>query len=331
MPGRAGCGQEGGSYMRMLQAKFPPKLNQGDTIGIVAPAFPWTREGMEGSIRCFEDLGYRVKLGSCAQGIISLHGYLAGEARQRAADLMGMFEDQEVKAIFCARGGYGASQVLPFLDFDAIRRNPKVFVGYSDITNLHMAIFRMTGLVTFHGPMAASNLWKDFDPYSWESLMKAVNMGQELRFVNPPDEEGVWTVRPGTATGLLVGGNLSVITRAVGTFYQLDTAGKILLLEEVDETIPKIDVMLTQLEHAGMMAQVAGVLLGDFTGCSNDKYDSGYTLDQFFRERFAGYRVPVLSHIRTGHGKPMGTVPLGSICRMDTEEGSVCFFRELAF
>lgn len=310
----------------VLPLLFPPKLKPGDMIGIVAPAFSWTQEALEQCTNKLNRLGYAVRLGACASGLQNLHGYQSGSEKERAAELNQMFADPEVKAIFCVRGGYGTSRILPFLDYELIRANPKIFMGYSDITNLHMAIYKMTGLVTFHGPMLVPNIWKDMDPYTVQSQAAALNMGLDMEFYNPQGER-FSVIHPGKAKGILTGGNLSVITRAIGTFYEPETQGKLLFLEEVDESIPKLDVMITQMEHAGMMNQVRGILLGDFTGCTNQRYEENYSLEGFFQERFAGYSVPIMSHVRSGHGKPMGTIPLGMPCELNADTMTIRFSR----
>lgn len=251
---------------------FPDQLKRGDTIGLVCPSSPTTKEKVVKSVEFMQDLGFDVKLGrSCW---CELNGYLAGDACLRAEDINRMFADDTVKAIFCIRGGYGSSQIMNLLNYDMIRKHPKIFVGYSDITNLLSAFFQLCGFITFHGPMVASNFLQHFDPYTEESLWRALFMGESLTFQNPKGRE-LTVVREGCAEGLLVGGNLSLITSQIGTFYAPDFRGKILFLEEVGETVPRIGRMLDQLWLTGIIGQIKGVLLGDFTDCTNP-YDSKY-------------------------------------------------------
>lgn len=308
---------------------FPKPLEAGDTIGLVSPAFPIKAEERDQCIDLLEHMGYRVKPGNCLKQMLTIHGYLAGDAKSRAADLNGMFADPQVKAVFCTRGGYGSAQIMPYVDFPMIQKNPKIFVGYSDLTNLHSALQMFCGLVTFHGPMVYSNLRNHFDPYTEQSLWSAIRMGNRLEFVNPAGETGFETIREGEATGILAGGNVALLARACGTFFQLDGRGKILFLEEVDESIPVLDMYLTQMELAGVFLGVRGILLGDFTGCHNDKYEPGYGILKFLNDRFRDYQIPVLSNIRSGHQKPMGTLPFGTFCHMDGGKKKVVFFREV--
>lgn len=306
---------------------FPERLKQGDTIGLVAPAFPIKKEELEDCIHLLEQMGYKVKIGHQLETLANFHNYLAGEGKDRAKDINRMFADPEVKAIFCVRGGYGSAHVMDWLDYDLIRANPKIFVGYSDITNLLSAFQMHCGMVAFHGPMVCSNMRKDFDPYTKESLFAALNMEDELEFRNPPGTEGFKTASPGQAEGILTGGNLSLLCRALGTSYELDTAGKILFMEDCEEPLPVLDMHFTQLRHAGKLDRAAGILLGDFTDCNNDRYDSSYTVDDLIRDWFKDFRIPVMYHVRSGHDKPMGTLPMGTMCRMDTQAGRIIFRR----
>ena len=311
---------------------IPKPLNPGDTIGLVSPAFPIKPEECDQCVRVLEQMGYQVKRGFCLERMLNIHGYLAGDAISRADDINRMFADSGIKAVFCTRGGYGSSHIMPYLDFDLIRRNPKIFVGYSDITNLHTAFQMFCKLVTFHGPMVYSNMLSHFDPYTSESLWKTLDFGktpaEPLEFHNPPGENGFVTLRDGVAEGILAGGNVALLARACGTFFQLDGRGKILFLEDVDESIPVLDMYLTQMEYAGVFQGVRGILLGDFTGCNNDRYDGNYKIHNFFQDRFSSYKIPVISNICSGHGKPMGTLPMGSICRIDGRKKKIVFYRE---
>ena len=177
--------------------------------------------------------------------------------------------------------------------------------------------------------MVCSNMLKDFDAYTRSGLFAALNMEEELEFRNPPGEEGFKTIRGGEAEGILAGGNISVLARACGTFYQLDTRDKILFLEDVEEGIASLDMYITQMEYAGMFEHVAGILLGDFTDCTNDRYDGTYQIEEFLHDRFGTFDLPVMYHIRSGHDKPMGTLPFGTMCRMDGDNKRLRFYRHL--
>ena len=307
---------------------FPEALKPGDTIGLAAPAFPVTQEKRDAGVRLLERMGYHVAVGECLRQLYNCHGYLAGDAKARARDLNSMFGDPQIKAIFCVRGGYGSAHIMKYLDYDLIRENPKIFVGYSDLTNLHSALNKLCGLVTFHGPMVVSNmLHPDFPGYSRESLFRAFEMkpGEEVEFLNPPEGPAIGALRPGKAQGVITGGNLSLVTGSIGTFYQPDTRGKVLFLEDIEESIPRLDMYITHLEYAGMMEQAAAVVLGNFEGCDNSRYDGTYTLEEFLRDRFKDYRIPVLYRVASDHSRPMGTIPMGAVCRVDADGGRLFF------
>ena len=304
---------------------FPEKLKPGDTIGLAAPAFPVSEEKRDAGAALLERMGYHVTMGACLKELYDFHGYLAGDAKKRAEDLNRMFADPEIKAVFCVRGGYGSAHIMKYLDYDLIRKNPKIFVGYSDLTNLHTVLNQICGLVTFHGPMVVSNMLAGYDDYSRESLRRAM----EMEFLNPPEKPAVGVLRKGQARGQITGGNLSLIVGSIGTFYQPDTRGKILFLEDIEETIPRLDMYITHLEDAGMMEYAAGIVLGNFEGCDNSRYDGSYSLEEFLHDRFRDYRIPVLYRVCSDHGKPMGTIPMGTVCRMDGENGRLFFQREL--
>lgn len=309
---------------------FPEKLKQGDTVGLAAPASPVSRERRDEAAALLEGMGYRVKMGECLKQLYNHHGYLAGDARARAEDINRMFADPALKAIFCVRGGYGSAHIMEYLDYGLIRRTPKIFVGYSDLTNLHSAFNKICGFVTFHGPMAATDMLENFNGYSRESLKMALEMepGAKLEFHNPTGTSPIGVIREGQAQGIMTGGNLSLVERSIGTFYQPDTRDKILFLEEVGETVPKLDMMITHLEAAGVMRGAAGIVLGNFVGCDNSRYDGSYHVEDFLRDRFGNYRVPVLYRVASDHGKPMGTIPMGTVCRLDGEGGRLFFQRE---
>lgn len=307
---------------------FPERLEQGDTIGLVTPSFPLEEEKKSRCIDFFETRGYQVKLGGCAKRLDNFHNYLAGDPKERAKDINEMFADPNVKAIFCIRGGYGSAHIMKYLDFELIKKNPKIFVGFSDITNLHTAFQKFCNLVTFHGPMVSSNMLEDYDDYTSSSLLQALNMGKMLEFKNPAERSGFQVIHKGRAEGIITGGNLSLLTRAVGSFFQADTKGKILFLEDIEESIPVLDMYITQMEYAGLFDQVKGILLGDFTDCNNDRYDSTYRIEEFLQDRFDRFDVPIMYRICSGHDKPMGTIPLGTYCEMDSRSRTIIFKRK---
>lgn len=306
---------------------FPKKLQRGDTVALVSPASPSSSEVISGCEKFLTDLGYQVKLGEAVAKQLDFHNYVAGSAKIRANDINRMFADPEISAIFCTRGGYGSAHIMKYLDLDLIKSNPKVFIGYSDLTNLHTYLNQLCGMVTFHGPMVYPNMLLHYEAYTQNSLNAALRMEDVLEFLNPPTDKNFQVLNEGNAYGQIVGGNLSLLAQGIGSFYQLDTKDKILLLEDVEEPIPKLDMMITQLEYAGMMEQVNGILLGDFASCTNERYDSSYELDDFLHDRFQDYEVPILSHVHSDHSHPMGTIPMGCDCKMDTDTKKILFYR----
>nr|WP_254593438.1 MULTISPECIES: LD-carboxypeptidase [Terribacillus] len=287
---------------------------KGDTIGIVSPAGPIKREELERGIKIVESLGLRVKLG---KHVFDKYGYLAGKDTDRAADLNDMFKDNEVKGIICSRGGYGSGRIVELLDYEVIKQKPKVLLGYSDITYLHTAIRQRTGLITFHGPMVASDMGEsDFAKLSYDLLQQ---------FFIPQDVIYTTAISPleaivhGKATGALVGGNLSLLTSTLGTPDEIDTKGKLLLLEDVAEPPYKIDSMLNQLKHAGKLEQAEGILIGDFTDCDAKDPETSLSFDQVLVDYLTDLEKPVLKGFRIGHCNPNITVPLGTEATMDTK------------
>ena len=295
-------------------------------MGLVCPASPVAPERVRACVDFVEERGYPVVRGRSLGA--ALHGYSAGSRELRAADLNGMFADPEIKAMLCLRGGDSANQILELLDFGLIRANPKVFVGYSDITNFHVAFNQRAELITFHGPMVSSNMIEDFDFFTKKAFQTALRLGRtnSMLLENPPGQE-FKTLRPGRAQGIAAGGNLSLISALLGTPYELDTRGKILFLEDVEEDTAHVDRYLYQLKYAGKFDAAAGVLIGDFAGQSN-RYDPGYLVEELLRDFFAGYEKPVLMNIKSGHCKPMSTIPLGAVCRLEADAGRVRFCLE---
>lgn len=306
-----------------INMRFPEQLNLHDTVGLVAPSSPTSPERVDQCKSFIEQLGFRVIVGdSCKK---RFHGYLAGTDEERASDINRMFADKRVKAIFCIRGGYGSARIMRYLDYNLIQRNPKIFVGYSDITNLNMAFFTRCNMVTFHGPMVSSNMLEHFDDYTRDSFFKAITMTKELEFKNPNDE-AFHVISQGKARGQIVGGNLALLINMIGTFYMPDLRGKILFIEDIYESVPRVNRMLDQLLLLGVFEQVSGILVGDFSDCRNDDDDS-FLIEDLLMEYFSNLRIPVLSNVRSGHCHPMGTIPLGTICEMDTFHNKVIFQR----
>ena len=240
----------------------PRPLHPGDTIGLigVSGAMHDREHHFDKMLAAIERLGFRAVVDDTCR---SQYGYLSGTDAERAAALNRMFADDRVDAVVCMRGGYGAHRMLDGVDFDVIRANPKIFLGYSDITALHTAIHMKADLVTFHGPMPSTE-WTDFDDFTREGMLRALTSTKPLGTLDNPPGAAPRCVVPGRCAGPLVGGNLTLIASACGTPYQLDTAGKVLLLEDVGEYVYRLDSMFTQLRQAGLFERCAGVVLGGF-------------------------------------------------------------------
>jgi muramoyltetrapeptide carboxypeptidase len=300
----------------------PRHLRQGDLIGLVSPSGPVTTPArIERGIRYLEGLGYHVRLGRHA---LKIHGFLAGTDKERLADLHGMFDDREVKAVICLRGGYGLTRLLPRLDYELIARNPKIVVGFSDITALQLAIWRQCRLVTFHGPMVQADFSGTIDAVTEESFWSLVTSPHAPGPLILPEANCV-PLLAGKANGRLLGGNLSLITSLLGTPFQPSFRNALLFIEEVAEEPYRIDRMLTQLANAGVPAKVAGVLLGQFTHCkAGTAGRPSFTTDEVLAEKAKVWRVPMVSDLPFGHVSRKMTLPIGVQARLDTNQRQLC-------
>ena len=299
----------------MLKGK---KLKFGDTIGLIAPSGAVRTEGaIERAVQETERMGFRVKLGESAG---QKYGYLSGTDEIRARDINAMFADNEVDAIICLRGGYGATRILDLLDYDLIRRNPKIFMGFSDVTALHIAFQEKCDLVTIHGPMAASN-WASspLDPFTRDAMYRVLMHSESAGRLDNPPAYGRQTVQQGCAEGLLVGGNLSLLTASLGTAWEINTKDRILFIEEVGERTYAVDRMLTQLRLAGKFDECAGIIFGDFADCPVEYPAFGLTLEEIIRDVVVPCGKPIISGLRCGHCTPTLTLPFGVLCHMDAD------------
>ena len=298
---------------------IPKKLRVGDTMGVIGPASPVREEGgVVRAVACLRELGFHVKQGESAA---ARYGHLSGPDELRAADINAMFADPQVDAIVCTRGGYGTMRILDQIDYDVIRANPKIFLGFSDITALHIAFLNRSGLATFHGPMATR--WQAIfeDDFSRDALCNAIMRAEPLgELHNAPGYAERKTVNPGTAEGILVGGNLSLIAGTIGTPYEIDTRDRIFFIEEVGERTYCVDRMLTQLRLAGKFRDCAGVVFGDFCDCPVEYPEFGLTLEEVIRDIVKPCGKPVFTGLQAGHVTPTLTLPLGVRCRMDAQE-----------
>ena len=305
---------------------FPPLLQKGDAVLLVSPSSPLTeKQPIEDVARAVEDMGYRVRIGdSCREKTAC--GYAAASPETRARDINEGFADPDIKGIWCTRGGSTAARMLPLLEYELIRANPKVLLGFSDVTSLHMALQQRCGLVTYHGPTANRLLQSAPDDFTWRSLAAALHMGDCLRVQNPP-EEPILPLRPGRASGVLTGGNLSLVTASLATHWEIDTAEKVLYLEDIGEAVYALERMLNQLRWAGILDRAAAVVFGPFTNCRN-AYREDYGPEALLRDFFADYPKPVIANVRSAHCMPMVTLPLGACCQVDGGRGALTVFRK---
>lgn len=296
------------------------KLKSGNTIGIISPAGPLEKSEIEKGIGFFENLGYRILKG---EHIYDRYGYLAGSDKDRAQDLNNMFRNKDVDMILCIRGGYGVNRILPLIDFDVIRKNPKIFIGFSDITSLLNSIYKRTGLITFHGPMLNS----DFEPETLCSFMEALACGTEPYTIENKENmkgeylniDGV----PGTAEGRLMGGNLALIASLMGTPWEIDFKDNIIFIEDVGEEPYRIDRMLTTLELSGKLKGAAGFVIGQFTNCSLSHYERSLTLEQVIEDKILSLNKPAIVNFQSGHSYPRLTLPIGAKVKINGGNGNI--------
>ena len=300
--------------MKLLK---PKALFPGATVGIVAPS-SWAKDA-----RLRRGLAWLVKTGFGVKLFLSpklKYGFLSGPDEVRAKLFNQAFADPEVDAVICARGGYGALRMLDKIDFDLIGENPKIFVGFSDITAIHLALFKKTGLCSFHGPMAA-----DFGTaYNRHNLLKVLNSKSPFGKVSFPKGMRPKFMRPGVVTGPLLGGNLSLIVKLFGTPYQPSLDGAILFLEDISEYPHRIDGYLAQLRLAGVFDQISGLILADFKDCERPpRANFTMSLKRIFQDYFAKAPFPVALNFPFGHSKNKFTLPLGVRATLDSKNKSL--------
>ena len=304
---------------------IPKALKKGDTIALISASGATPQERLQPAIEAVEKLGFNVIVGETCR---ARHGYLAGSDALRAAELNAMFKNPEIDGIFCIRGGYGATRILPMLDLEMIKNNPKVFAGYSDVTALHIVFNQHCNFVTYHTPMPSTEFIKDkMDDYTWEYFIQSVtNTTWSDYYLENAVGEEMLTVFPGTATGKLVGGNLTLVAASLGTPYEIDLAGKILFLEDIDENVQRIDRMLTQLKLSGKLDEVAGILLGAWTDCGpmdTKNPENNLTLETVIDEILTPLNVPLLMNVTCGHVLPTMSLPLGKTVTMDATKKTI--------
>lgn len=294
----------------------PARLRVGDTVGLVSPASPVDKEDVQDFIEVLSKLGLKVKLGN---HVLDEYGYLAGRDADRAADIHKMFADSSVQGLLCMGGGWGGNRLLPLLDYNLIRRHPKILLGYSDITSLLLSIYAHSGVVTFHGPMGTST----WNPFSLSYMRRILFEGEALKLKNSEDVP-VETVTGGKARGRLLGGNLSVLAALVGSPYLPEWRKTILFVEDIREDVYRIDRLLTQLNLAGILPQVAGFIFGRCTRCpEGEDGDPSLTLEQVLADQIKPLGVPAWYGSMIGHVRDKFTVPVGVEVEVDANQGTI--------
>lgn len=306
----------------------PKALKKGDTIGLITPASFIKDEGLEKAIKNIKSLGFKVKL---SENIRKKRGYTAGTKQERVNDLHAMFADDNVDGIWAARGGYGCTGLLPLIDFDLIKKNPKVFVGYSDITVLHLAILKKTGLVTFHGPVASSK----FSSYTRKYFVDMLTSSKippkvyPSTYNNNKAKENIFfkskVFRKGEAKGQLIGGNLSLISAMAGTEWGIDYADKLLFIEDIAEAPYRIDRMLIQLDQNQDLDKANGIILGVFDDSDKPLDEFSLELEEMFDDNMGDIKVPTSYGFSFGHIRDQITLPLGINAKMNAEQRTIEF------
>jgi len=303
---------------------LPPNLKIGDTVGLINPASIISPRDIEEVKQTLTTLGLNYKLGT---HILDRYGYLAGRDIDRANDLNTMFADSSVKAILTMRGGWGCNRILPLIDYQLIRKNPKILMGYSDITSLLLAIYALSGIVTFHGPVATST-WNEFTVdyvkrilFNREAvtMQNSANTGEKIN----PNLIQIETITPGKARGKLVGGNLSVISAMVGSAYLPSWQKTILFIEEISEEAYRVDRMLTQLKLAGILNQISGFIFGQCTKCEPQEPETSLTLTQVLQDHIQPLKIPAWYGAAIGHIPNKFTLPIGTEVEIDANNGTI--------
>lgn len=317
--------QSSGGGLRLIK---PPALKPGDTVSCITPStFVANPESKLQAERIITALGLKPKFG---RNTGKRWGYLGGTVDERVADLHEAFRDPETKAVFCVRGGYGAAMLLDRLDYNLIRRHPKILLGYSDITALHLAIHQTARLVTLHGPTVLD----PFNQFTYNLLRRALFEAKPLgELKNPPESNPlrplhpVRTLRGGQATGPLIGGNLTLISTTMGTPWEIRTEGRILFLEDVAEQPYSMDRMLTQLRLAGKFNGIRGLMLGECSDCRprefRPAFESTLSLPEVYDHVLADLEVPVVSGLVFGHTEDQFPLPLGVDATLDADRATI--------
>lgn len=296
----------------------PKRLIKGDTIGLIAPASVVSEEKANRAIENIQNLGFKVKEGKYLR---TSHGNFAAKDNERLSDLHKMYADPTVKAIWCARGGYGCTRLLPNLDYSLIKKNPKALIGYSDITALLNAIYQKTGIIGFHGPVGSS-LQNDFNNQSFEKLL--ISAATEHTYENFSSDDylpiEVWNRGSEVAEGRAAGGNLSLMASMVGTKDEIKYKNKIVFIEDIGEAPYRIDRMLTQLLEGSDLRLCKGLVLGQFLNCEAKDFEKELSLEQVLKDRLMPLNVPLIFGMNFGHVDHNITIPVGALVRINADK-----------
>ena len=295
----------------------PKSMNPGDCIGIISPSYWLSEDDLQRTASYLKANGYRLKFGPSN---LLRRGPFAGQPQERADDIHRMFSDPEINAVICARGGYGANRVLPLIDYELIRENPKIFIGYSDITAYLTSITQKTGLVTFHGPMLVSYK-KRFVKYNFE-LMEQVLTGKKEVKIKYPKALSPKVLKSGIATGPLWGGNITLLTNRLGTADYLDTDGVILFLEDLDEYLYAFERMLVQMRTAGLFDHIKGLIIGELDEFKDQEIPFERNTDQIVMDICGDLDIPIVSNFPCGHGTYQATLPISVNAELNTNDNN---------
>ena len=291
----------------------PKSIKVNSTIGVVSPSYWLDENVLKNTTKFFTDLGYNIEI---SKSNTLQWGPFAGTPQERADDLHRMFADPKIDAVMCARGGYGANRVLPLLDYDLIRKNPKIFIGYSDITAYLTSITQKTNLVTFHGPMLTTYK-KSWINYNY-NLMNRVLTGENNINIEPPESLKTRILKDGTGSGPLWGGNMSLLINRLGTSDTLNTNGVILFLEDIDEYLYSFERMLVQMRTSGMFDQINGLIIGELEDIRDQEVRFGRNTDEIILDICGDLDIPIVSNFPCGHGKYQATLPISITTEIDT-------------